>query len=140
MSSAKFTVAVAYVIERSGTVLVMRRSRFKDHGAGQWETGSGRLEYGETPEQALHREVLEETGLRVEIVRPVDTFHFYRGANREETVGITFWCRYIGGDVAPSEEHDRVSWVRFQEAIDLMEGKGMSRAIATIAESVRSAD
>ena len=88
--SAKFIVAVAYIIVRDGSVLVLRRSPLKDHAPGEWETGSGRVEYGEAPEDAVRREVREETGLQVEIVAPVDTFHFYRGVDREETVGITF--------------------------------------------------
>ena len=101
--SAKFVVAVAYVIEKDGTVLVLRRSPSKDHAPGEWETGSGRVEPGETPEQAVHREVREETGLQVEVMGPVDTFHFYRGASSEETIGITFWCRYAGGKFSMCE-------------------------------------
>ena len=134
--SAKFIVAVAFVIERGGTVLMLRRGPLKDHAPGEWETGSGRAEYGETPEDAVWREVREETGLQVEIVGPVDTFHFYRGAAREETVGITFWCRHVGGEVVTSEEHDRAEWMAFDKAIELLRDNGAARAVAIIARSV----
>jgi len=135
--TAKFIVAVAFVIEREGSVLVLRRSPMKDHAPGQWETGSGRVELGETPEDAVRREVREETGLQVEIVAPVDTFHFYRGAAREETIGITFWCRYLAGELATSEEHDRAEWLDFDAAIPLLRENGAADAVATIARSVR---
>jgi 8-oxo-dGTP diphosphatase len=130
--SAKFVVAVAYVIEKDGTVLVLRRSPAKDHAPGEWETGSGRVEPGETPEQAVHREVREETGLQVEIMGPVDTFHFYRGASREETIGITFWCRYAGGEFTMCEEHDRAEWLGFDKAIVLLGDNGVAAAVAKI--------
>ena len=137
--SAKFIVAVAYVIEKDGSVLVLRRGPLKDHAPGEWETGSGRVEQGETPEDAVRREVSEETGLQVEIVAPVDTFHFYRGAAREETIGITFWCRYAGGELVTSEEHDRAEWIGFDKAIALLAANGAARALETIARNVRGA-
>jgi mutator protein MutT len=136
--SAKFVVAVAYVIEKDGSVLMLRRSPLKDHAPGEWETGSGRVEAGETPEQAVHREVREETGLQVEILGPVDTFHFYRGASREEVVGITFWCRYAGGEFVMCEEHDRAEWLAFDKAIALLGDNGAAAAVAKIAHQARS--
>ena len=136
--SAKFVVAVAYVIEKDGTVLVLRRSPSKDHAPGEWETGSGRVEPGETPEQAVRREVREETGLQVEIVGPVDTFHFYRGASREETIGITFWCRYAGGEVTMCEEHDRAEWLGFDKAIARLGDNGAAAAVARIQSAPRA--
>ena len=55
--ATRFIVAVAFLIERDGAILVLRRSRTKDHAPGEWEFGSGRVEYGEHPEDAVHREV-----------------------------------------------------------------------------------
>ena len=135
----KFTVAVAYVIEKDGSILMLRRSPQKDHAPGEWETGSGRVEAGETPEDAVHREVREETGLKVEIVRPVDTFHFYRGAGREETIGITFWCRYLSGKLVMCEEHDRAEWLDFDKAIALLGDNGAATAVTRIAANVQEA-
>jgi mutator protein MutT len=135
--SEKFTVAVAFIIEKDGSVLVLRRSPNKDHAPGEWETGSGRVEAGETPEDAVKREVREETGLQIEIVGPIDTFHFYRGASREETIGITFWCRYISGELSMCEEHDRAEWVVFDTAVALLQGNGAAAAVEKIARSVR---
>jgi 8-oxo-dGTP pyrophosphatase MutT (NUDIX family) len=134
--SAKFIVAVAFVIERDGAILALRRSPTKDHAPGEWETGSGRVEYGEHPEAAVHREVREETGLEVEIVGPVGTFHFYRGAAREEAVGITFWCRYRAGELVPSEEHDRAIWVSPAEAKSLVSSPGGVEAIERVARGI----
>jgi len=109
--AARFLVVVAFLIERDGCLLMLRRSATRDHAPGEWEPGSGRVESGETPVEAVHREAREETGLEVEIVGPVDTFHYHRGAAREEAIGIVFHCRALAGDVRLSAEHDAARWV-----------------------------
>ncbi|MCW5737897.1 MAG: NUDIX domain-containing protein [Enhydrobacter sp.] len=131
--SAKFIVAVAFVIERDGKILMMRRSLTKDHAPGAWETGSGRLESGESLEEAVYREVREETGLQVEIVQPVATFRFLRGSEGEEAVGVTFWCRHREGEVMPSDEHDRLFWASPAEAKALVGTPGEVAIIERIA-------
>jgi 8-oxo-dGTP diphosphatase len=110
-SRVGFGVCVVYVIERDGQILLLRRSRLKDHAAGEWETGSGGVLAGEAPAVAVAREAREETGLDVDVLGPIDTFHFYRGAERREVIGITFHCRARDGDVVLSEEHEEAKWV-----------------------------
>jgi 8-oxo-dGTP pyrophosphatase MutT (NUDIX family) len=106
-----FGVCVVFVIERAGEVLLLKRSAAKDHAAGEWETGSGGVWSGESPYAAVVREAREETGLEVDVVGVIDAFHFYRGAERRETIGISFHCRYRAGEVRLSEEHDASRWV-----------------------------
>ena len=113
-----FLVCVVFVIERNGEVLLLKRSQTKDHAPGEWESGSGGIKAGETPQAAAVREAKEETGLDVEIVRVIDAFHFYRGVERRETIGITFHCRSRGGRVALSDEHDEAQWVPLAALID----------------------
>ena len=107
----KFVVVVSLVIERDRKVLLVRRSPSSDHAPGEWETVSGRVEFGESPIEAAMREALEETGLKVEVLQPLDTFHFYRGNAREEAVGITFHCRVDSGELRLSDEHTEYAWV-----------------------------
>ena len=102
---------MSLVIEHNGNVLLVRRSLSKDHAPGEWESVSGRVESGESPTEAARREALEETGLIVEILEPLDTFHFYRGAAREEVIGVTFHCRVEGGELRLSGEHTSSAWV-----------------------------
>jgi ADP-ribose pyrophosphatase YjhB (NUDIX family) len=104
--SQRFPVAVAFLIERDGQMLFLKRATSKDHAPGEWEPGSGRVEAGEYPADAVVREVREETGLEVEVLGLVDTFHFYRGPARDEAIGIVFHCRAVGGTLQLSAEHD----------------------------------
>ena len=128
----KFLVAVAFLIERDGHVLLLRRSATKDHAPGEWDFGSGKVKQGETPLDALHREVKEETGLTVEVIGPLDTFHFYRGAAREEAIGIAFHCRATGGELKISPEHDDARWVRLDEALDVDCADWMRRCLTAV--------
>jgi 8-oxo-dGTP diphosphatase len=116
--AAKFLVVVAFLIERDGCLLMLRRSPTKDHAPGEWEPGSGRVESGETPVEAVHREACEETGLEVELLGVLDTFHYYRGATREEAIGIAFHCRAVGGQLRLSPEHDAAEWVPLERIPD----------------------
>ena len=114
-SRVGFLVCVVFVIERDGHVLILQRSHAKDHAPGEWESGSGSILAGETPQAAVVREAHEETGLDVEIVDVIDAFHFYRGAERRETIGISFHCRARSGEVTLSDEHQAARWVSLAE-------------------------
>lgn len=117
--SGRFQVVVCFLIERDNHVLLLRRTLDKEEAPGQWETGSGRVEQGESPIQAVLREAREETGLDVEVLGPLDTFHFYRGPMREETISITFHCRARDGSVVLSSEHVEAKWVPIEHVANL---------------------
>lgn len=58
------TVAVGAIVIDEGDLLLVRRDR--EPAKGCWSLPGGKLELGESLEEALRREVLEETGLRIE--------------------------------------------------------------------------
>jgi 8-oxo-dGTP pyrophosphatase MutT (NUDIX family) len=135
----KFLVVVAFVIERDGHILLMRRSATKDHAPGEWEVGSGRMRPGESPLEAVRREAREETGLDVEVLGLLDTFHFYRGAAREEAVGITFHCRAAPGSLKLSDEHDQARWVPLEQLSEADCADWMHRGFAALRRQAPSA-
>ena len=125
--SAKFVVAVAYVIEKDGSVLMLRRSPLKDHAPGEWETGSGRVEAGEAPEEAVHREVREEVGLEVTDLR-------YFGSQSwpfPHSLMIAFTAEYAGGDITLNDQEiDEARWFGPGDALpQLSPRQSISRAL-----------
>ena len=63
-------VAVGIIRDGRGRVLLSRRHP-ESHQGGLWEFAGGKLEAGETPEQALSRELMEELGIRPGPLRPL---------------------------------------------------------------------
>jgi len=112
-------VAGAAVRDTAGRVLLMWRHRHVT-GSWGWEIPTGRVEDGESPEQAAAREVEEETGWRPGPLRllvasepsngSVDTVHYLFSADGAEPVG------------PPSDrtEADRIEWIPLDEVRSLM--------------------
>lgn len=55
--------AYAFIQRKDGAVLLIRKAR--GPYTGRWDLPGGQIEFGETPEEALRREVNEETGLQI---------------------------------------------------------------------------
>ncbi len=64
----------------------------------------------ETPQDALAREISEETGLAVIVGDPFNVFTFRKDTG-EFKVGITFLCECLGGEVVLSDEHSEYRWI-----------------------------
>lgn len=109
-----------------GRLLVVLRGR--EPGAGQWSVPGGRVEAGESDEQAVRREVLEETGLHVLVGLRVGT------VQRPGPGGVTYDIRdyacslavatgIVRGPVA-GDDADEVRWVTRAElgGLDLVAG------------------
>ena len=132
MASARFIVVVSLVIEHDGAVLLARRHPGSEHAPGAWDVVSGRAEAGESPNEAARREGYEETGLHLEVLEPIDTFHFLRGPEREEAIGITFRCRAHDRKARLSKEHTEFAWVTVEQARSHGLPKGLLRCIGMV--------
>lgn len=106
----KFGVAVKGIIRRGNKILVLKRSLNDDHKPGVWETAGGGMDKAENPQNALKREIKEETNLEVKILEPFNAFSFKKDTG-EFKVGITFVCEYVSGKIRLSEEHVDYKWI-----------------------------
>lgn len=104
---------VGAALVRDGRVLAARRTA-PAVAAGRWEFPGGKVEAGETPEQALVREVAEELGITIEVRRwlagsaPIGTTY-------ELTVAV---AEVWDGEPTPAE-HDLVRWLAADELDDV---------------------
>lgn len=100
---ARFRVGVFAVIERAGRYLLARRADI-----GWWNLAGGGLEYGETIDEGLRREVLEEIGCQVEIARLVGVY----SKPRKREIVLAFLCHLAPGSAEPStsDEVSEVGW------------------------------
>lgn len=98
-------------------VLLVHRPRYDD-----WSFPKGKLDAGETVEQAAVREVEEETGLTCRIIREVATLRYaYRSRNkgplRPKKVHYFLMERVTGEIRVPGEEVDQAAWFDIDDAL-----------------------
>jgi 8-oxo-dGTP diphosphatase len=100
------------IVERDGRILVVHRAHYDD-----WSLPKGKLEPGESWEDAALREVWEETGLRCDLGDYVGASHYdVRGEPKE----VRYWRMTSAGEARPSNEVDAVRWVTPAEALALL--------------------
>ena len=103
---------VGGIIERDGRYLLGKRPVGKSLG-GHWEFVGGKIEPGETPEEALTRECLEELALK--IVNPkirTSVVHTYP----DKTINLTLIdCSSAEGSEPQALEHDELGWFAPEE-------------------------
>ena len=106
------SVSVAGVIvdDRGRALLVQRRDN------GHWEPPGGVLESSETIPDALQREVLEETGIKIAL--PAVLTGVYKNMTGL-IVSLVFRCEAIDGDLTTGDETRALRWVTRDEVIDL---------------------
>jgi 8-oxo-dGTP diphosphatase len=95
-------------------VALVHRSRYDD-----WTLPKGKLDPGETLEEAGLREVEEETGLRCRLVRPVACTEYQDGKGRDKVV--FYWVMHpVAGHFEPSQEVDELRWLTVEESLGLL--------------------
>ena len=112
MNSRTIIEVVGAIIKDGGKYLVGQRAAHKTQG-GLWEFMGGKIEPGETPEEALARECCEELALEIEGARVIDSvIHEYP----EKTIRLTLLeCRPKAGSVPQVLEHQAIRWVTPEE-------------------------
>ena len=111
-------VGVGAVIVQDGKVLIVKRKY--DPLAGQWSLPGGGVELGETLEDSIVREMLEETGLEIEVGPVIEVFDRITrdssGQVRYHFVLVDYLCWPVGGELQASSD---VEDARFVEPADL---------------------
>lgn len=104
-------VVAGLILDDDHRILACRRPEGK-HLGGQWEFPGGKVEQGESPEQALIRELEEELGITVQTIGALSpVVHIYdRGPIRL----IPFLCRISEGTPQP-HEHSELRWCSADE-------------------------
>jgi 8-oxo-dGTP diphosphatase len=106
-----FTVVAAVIRDHEGRILLTRR-HVGSHMGGLWEFPGGKMEDGESPAQALVRELEEELALRVEIGRPMNfAIHEEPGLR----ILLLFYSAAIIGSEPRAIEGQEIAWVEPRE-------------------------
>jgi 8-oxo-dGTP diphosphatase len=103
----------AFVRDAGARYLVLRRAR--EPFLGAWDLPGGFVEPGETPADAVRRELREETGLEVEIERILGAYTSRYGDGGRWTVDVGFEARLAGGELVLDAEKSDAAWLALEE-------------------------
>ncbi len=107
-------VGVAGLVVKDNKVLMGKRKG--DHGGGTWAPPGGKLDFGESFEDAVRREVLEETGLTVRVIRFFAvTNNVFRNEKRH-SITLFFICRIRSGKlrVMEPDKCEKFGWFEWE--------------------------
>lgn len=99
--------------ERSTEVLAFRRAAHKD-AAGLWEFAGGKIEPGETPEQALAREIDEELGILVTVDEHLVTSDVWVAERKRHVSLACYFVTPLDSLPTASTDHDELRWMPLQ--------------------------
>ena len=129
-------LAVSGAIFRNDRVLLVRRAR--SPGKGFYSLPGGRVEFGESLHTALHREVDEETGLRIEIVGLAGCREVLPGSTGGGHYMImSFAARWVANEPVLNDEHDDFKWLTPNALGDLKLTGGLPDVIEAARRLVR---
>jgi 8-oxo-dGTP diphosphatase len=103
--------AAAVILDEDKNILLVKSTYNRFH---PWGLPGGGLEYGEHPEEAIIREVWEETGLRVDVEKLllINTL-------RPDRVGMYYLCRITGGTFYPTDEVSEFAYFPLENLPDV---------------------
>ena len=110
-------VGVGVIVFRDQEVLLVKRN--KDPNKGQWSIPGGRQIIGETTEEAAQRELLEETGVKVDRLLLVDVVDAIipdvEGKIKYHYTLVDYMGQWHSGESRPGDDAQEVRWVRLNE-------------------------
>jgi len=104
-------VAVKALIFKDERFLIVKRGSNEDVYAEEWDIPGGKVRFGENPIESLKREVREETGIQINVNKPLDVWTFFKDKSNIQVIGITFLCNFVSGDIVLGKEHTDFKWI-----------------------------
>ncbi len=114
VKTVRVVAAVIKAVNKDGKPIIFATQRGYGEFKDGWEFPGGKIEPGETPQQALKREIKEELDTEISVGDLIDTIEY-----DYPTFHLSmdcFWCEVLSGDLV-LKEHEAAKWVD-KELID----------------------
>jgi 8-oxo-dGTP diphosphatase len=119
MGAEKFRTVLKALITNRGDILIGKKKEKTGHPiSGEWHILGGHLEKGEEVEEALKREVKEETGLDVKIHQVIDVMSFSWKDEENDSIQIVFHCETEKRTEEAKDDLEELKWVSPTEITD----------------------
>lgn len=116
MKTIKVVAAVIKAVNEGGEQIVFATQRGYGEFKGGWEFPGGKIETGETAQEALKREIMEELDTEIEVGELIDTIEYdYPEFHLSMEC---FWCEIIKGKLV-LKEHEAARWLTRNQLADV---------------------
>ena len=117
MKIVRVVAAVIKAVNEKGEPIIFATQRGYGEFKGGWEFPGGKIESGETSQEALKREIMEELETEIAVGELIDTVEYdYPGFHLSMDC---FWCEIVNGDLV-LKEHEAARWLT-RELLDDVE-------------------
>lgn len=114
--NVRVVAAVIKAVKEDGRTMIFATQRGYGEFKGGWEFPGGKIEAGETPQEALKREIMEELDTEVAVGEWIETVEYdYPGFHLSMDC---FWCEIVKGDLV-LKEHEAARWLTREELTDV---------------------
>lgn len=108
MKTIRVVAAVIKAVNEEGELIIFATQRGYGDFKGGWEFPGGKIEDGETPQEALKREIMEELDTEISVGELIDTIEYdYPEFHLSMDC---FWCEIVKGDIV-LKEHEDARWL-----------------------------
>ena len=112
MKTVKVVAAIIKAVNENGETIIFATQRGYGDFKGGWEFPGGKIESGETPQEALKREIIEELDTEVSFGEFMDTVEY---AYPQFHLSMDcFWCQIVRGNLV-LKEHEAARWLTKDE-------------------------
>ncbi len=132
MKTIRVVAAVIRAVDKENKPVIFATQRGYGEFKGGWEFPGGKIESGETPQQALKREIMEELDTEIAVGELIDTIE-YDYPNFHLSMDC-FWCEVIRGELILKEAED-AKWLTREHLADVK----WLPADVTLIENIREA-
>lgn len=112
MKTIRVVAAITKAINEKGEIIILATQRGYGDFKGGWEFPGGKIEEGETPQEALKREIMEELETEIIVGELIDTIEY-----DYPTFHLSmdcFWAEIVSGDLVLTE-HAAAKWLKKEE-------------------------
>ncbi len=116
MKIIKVVAAVIKSLNDKGQTIILSTQRGYGEFKDSWEFPGGKIENGETPKEALKREIMEELDTQIEVGTLIDTIEYdYPDFHLSMDC---FWCEIVRGNLV-LKEHENAKWLTKEQLQDV---------------------
>ena len=112
MKTVKVVAAILKAVNENGETIIFATQRGYGDFKGGWEFPGGKIESGETPQEALKREIIEELDTEVSVGELMDTVEY--DYPQFHLSMDCFWCQIVRGNLV-LKEHEAARWLTKDE-------------------------